>query len=84
MKTNNMEDKIKELLMQGYYKTGWNKNFIIQCINDIKSRIVTMHDSFSIVLFLKSEWTIDPDYDLLKGIEEIKQDYFKQSNNVRN
>lgn len=66
--------------MRGYYREQWDQQFMTSCINDIKFRIERQNDSFSIVLFLKGYWTMDVDYDLVKGIEEIKQEYIKQSN----
>ena len=72
-----MEDKIKELLLK-YWKAHWNKDEVPYCVKELMSRILKGIDSFTIALYLRSDWNIDPDYDLVSGIEKIKVEFLNK------
>lgn len=73
-----MEDKIKELLLKGWYHKDWNQSFLDVCVHSIKEMIENKRDSFSIALYLYTDWKMNVKYELVKGLEQIKQQFKQQ------
>ena len=71
-----MEDKIKELLLK-YWMPHFDKTYLNDYVFDVANKMKEGMDSFSLALWIRANSRIEPDYDLVKGLEQIKQQ-FKQ------
>ncbi len=79
-----MEDKIKQLILPYLsVKNENNQPHIEETILYIKDYLceVDIHriDMFALGIILEEDYLHHVDYDLLKGLEEIKQQFNKQS-----